>query len=706
MTNPLPPNAELRPQSFTLHGRTRVDNYAWFRDENWREVLRQPETIRPDIKSYLELENSYAAALMAPTRALQDALFAEMRGRIKEDDSTVPAPDGPFQYLLRFETGAQHPLHARAPRGANSDDKGSEHILIDADAMAKESKAAGHGYFKVGAAEHSPDHTLYAYAVDEQGSEVWSVRVRDLATGADLPDRIADCYGDFSFSPDSRFLFWVWRDDNGRPSKVFRRPARGGPDTLVYEEEDEGFFLHLGVTEDRSHILITCGDHETNETRFIPAAAPEAEPQVFAARDEGVLYHVTRWDGAWRILTNADGAVDFKIMTAADDSTARANWRPFIGHEPGRYIEAIVAYRDHLVWLERRNALPRIVIRDRTGVEHDIAQDEQAYALSLETGFEYDTAVTRYRYNSPTTPHRWFDYDMAARTKTLRKAQEIPSGHDPKTYVAERMQAVAPDGALVPITILRRADFTADGKAPVLLYGYGAYGISQEASFSLRALSLVDRGWVFAQAHTRGGADKGFSWYQDGKREKKPNTFTDFIACAEQLIAKDYGAAGRFVAYGGSAGGMLMGAIANLRPDLWAGVIGAVPFVDVLNTMCDDSLPLTPPEWPEWGNPLEDAEAYDMIAAYSPYDNVTAKPYPAILATGGLTDPRVTYWEPAKWAAKLRANTTSGRPILLKINMDAGHAGSAGRFEYLKEIALDYAFAIKAIGAEEAGGSF
>ena len=703
MTKPLPPRAESRPHAFTLHGTTHTDEFAWLRDENWQNVLREPGLIRADIKQHLDAENAYMAAMMAETAALQEKLFAEMKGRIKEDDSTVPAPDGPWDYYLRFETGAQHPIHARRPRGTLS----NEQILIDSDAMARASRAAGNTFFKVGAAEHSPDHTLYSYTIDEHGSEVWQVRVRDLATGEELPNPIEDCYGDFCFSPCSRYIFWVWRDDNGRPAKVFRRPARGGEDVLVYEEPDDGFFVHLNVTESRSHILVVCGSHETNETLYIPAATPTAAPKLFAAREDGVLYSVTQWDGRWLILTNADGAVDFKVTTADEFSTARAAWRPFIDHRPGHYIEALVAYADHLVRLERVEALPNIVVRERgTGTEHVIAQEEQAYALTLETGFEFATTAMRYRYASPTTPPQWFDYDMAERTKTLRKTQEIPSGHDPKRYVAERLAARAPDGAIVPITVLRRADVARDGAAPLLLYGYGAYGISQEASFSIRQLSLVDRGWVFALAHTRGGADKGFGWYQDGKREKKPNTFTDFIACAEHLIANGYGRAGNIVAYGGSAGGMLMGAIANMRPDLWAGVIGAVPFIDVLNTMCDASLPLTPPEWPEWGNPIESEADYKTIAAYSPYDNIAPRPYPAVLSTGGLADPRVTYWEPAKWAAKLRANTTSGRPILLKINMDAGHAGAAGRFDFLKEIALDYAFAIKAVGATEAGGPF
>ncbi|MET0273024.1 MAG: prolyl oligopeptidase family serine peptidase, partial [Phenylobacterium sp.] len=351
----------------------------------------------------------------------------------------------------------------------------------------------------------------------------------------------------------------------------------------------------------------------------------------------------------------------------------------------------------HLVRAERVDALDRLVVTARDGGEHEVAFDEEAYALNLEGGYEYDTTTARFVYQSPTTPRQTYDYDLATRERTLRKTQEIPSGHDPAKYVARRLQAKAPDGELVPITVLMLKDTPLDGSAPLLLYGYGSYGMAMEPSFSIRNLSLVDRGWIWATAHIRGGSDKGWGWFLDGRKEKKTNTFTDFIAAAEHLIAEGYGSKGKVAAYGGSAGGMLMGAVANLRPDLWGAIIAAVPFVDVLNTMSDTTLPLTPPEWPEWGNPIEDPAAYDLIASYSPYDQVSAQAYPPILATGGLSDPRVTYWEPEKWVAKLREFTTGDAPILLKINMEAGHGGASGRFDFLKEIALDYAFAIWAI---------
>lgn len=685
MSAPKPPAARRDPKTIQQLGRTRTDDYAWMKDDNWRDVLRDPKVLRADIREQLEEENAYTKALLAGTEELQAQLFAEMKGRIKEDDSTVPAPDGPFDYYVRYEIGAEHPIHGRRPRGQD----GGEQVLLDEEALSK-----GKAFFQVGAAAHSPDHKLYAWAADEQGSEYYTIRVKDLESGETLEQAIESAYGAFAFSPDSQWLFWIWRDENARPSKVFRRPARGGEDVLVYEEADEGMFLGVGVASDRSHVIVHVGNQETTEIWLIPAADPTAAPVVAEPRREGVKYELDHWSDRWVILTNDDGAVDFKLMVSFAEVPAKATWTEFVPHEPGRYITGFAAFAGHLARLERVNANDRIVIMARGGDSHEIAFDEEAYALSLEGGLEYDTTLTRFVYQSPTTPRQWFDYDMASRERTLRKTQEIPSGHDASRYVARRLWATAGDGAQVPITVLMLKDTPLDGSAPLLLYGYGSYGHAMEPTFSIRNLSLVDRGWIWAVAHVRGGSDKGWGWFLDGRKEKKTNTFTDFIACAEHLSANGYGKAGRMVAYGGSAGGMLMGAVVNMRPDLWSGIIAAVPFVDVLNTMSDTSLPLTPPEWPEWGNPLEDAEAYDRIAGYSPYDQVDAKPYPPILATGGLSDPRVTYWEPQKWVAKLRTHTTGDAPILLKINMEAGHGGASGRFDFLKEIALDYAFAI------------
>ena len=697
-TVPPAPVAPRQQHRIEQLGRVRHDDYAWMKDENWREVLHDPGALRADIRAHLEAENAYTQAMLASTEALQTQLFEEMKGRIKPDDSSVPAPDGQFEYYVRYQAGAQHPIHARRFRSSAA----KEEVLIDADALAK-----GKAYFNLAGAEHSPDHSLYAYAADEQGSEIYRVYVKALATGEVLPEPIEDCTGDFAWSQDSNFIFWIWRDAEGRPAKVFRRPARGGAkdDVLVYEEPDDGFFLHVHRSSSGAYVVIGAGNHETSETWLIPCNDPTSEPRRVEPRQAGVLYDLEHWGDRFVVRTNEGGAVDFKLMFADEADPSKATWREFVPHQPGRLIEGVSAFAGHLVRSEIADAIDRIVITERASLdEHAIAFDEEAYALGIDGGYEYETTTLRFVYQSPTTPRRWFDYDMAQRTRILLKTQEIPSGHDPEHYVVRRLRARAADGAEIPITVLHRRSTPTDGSAPLLLYGYGAYGLSMPASFSIVRLPLVDRGWIFAIAHIRGGSEKGRGWFLDGRRFKKKNSFTDFVASAEHLIASGYGRKGRIVAQGGSAGGMLMGAIANLRPDLFAGIVAEVPFVDVLNTISDEDLPLTPPEWPEWGDPIRDAEAYDYISSYSPYDNVAPRPYPAILATGGLSDPRVTYWEPAKWVARLREAGKSPKPVLLKINMDAGHGGASGRFNHLKDPALAYAFAIWAAEGAGAGG--
>lgn len=689
-------------------GRVRVDDYHWMKDDNWQALLRDPAAVKPDVKTALVAENAYTQAILAPTEALQETLFQEMKGRIKEDDASTPSPDGPWEYYSRFDIGGQHPIWARRPRTTGfpdplpsiDDTRAQEQILLDEDDRAK-----AHDFYHTGDVGHSNDHTLYAWTEDTQGSEYFTLHVRDLETGEPVGEPIEACDGSFLFSPDSQWLFWVWRDENSRPSKVFRRPARPQKgekieDVLVYEERDNGYFLHIGMMSSDAFIEITLSNHETSEAWLIPASDPTAAPVCVEPRREGVQYSLDHWDDRFIIVTNADDAVDFKIMSSTAALPSRATWQAFVPHRPGVYISGAGTYKRHMVRVERENANTRIVITEKGelgkigGEEHSISVPEEAYALGLAAGLEYDTDILRYTYTSPTTPSQTFDYHMTTRQKVLRKTQVIPSGHNPADYVARRLYARSWDGAEVPVTVLMKAGTPLDGSAPILLYGYGSYGMPMDPAFSIRSLSLVNRGWVYAIAHVRGGAEKGYGWFLDGRKEKKTNTFKDFIACAEHLIAQGYGTKGRIVAYGGSAGGMLMGAVANMRPDLWAGIIGAVPFVDVLNTMSDTSLPLTPPEWPEWGNPLEDRAAYDTIAAYSPYDNITRQPYPPVLATGGLSDTRVTYWEPMKWIARLRDRSTSDAPMLLKINMDAGHGGASGRFDFLKEIAMDYAFAI------------
>lgn len=688
MTAPTPPVAKKIPVTIEQLGRTRVDEYQWMKDDNWQAVLRDPTLIKADVKAHLTEENAYREAMMASTLPLQDEMFREMRGRIKEDDSAVPAKDGPWEYYTRFDAGAQHPLWCRRPVGQAT----GEQILLNGPAEAE-----GKAYWEVGAAGNSPDHKLFAYAEDSQGSEVHRILVKDLETGQQIGEPIESASANLTFSPDSQWIFWTNRDDNGRPDKIFRRPVRGGEIALVYEEEDDGFFQGVGRTADDAFVVISIANQETSEARIIPAADPTATPVLAEPRHTGRLYDLDHWGDRWVIRTNADDSVDFKIVEAPTASPAKASWTDLVAHTPGRFIESLDLTRDHIARQERADANTKIVVRDRQGAEHEIAVDEPAYALTLIGASEFDTTQTRYAYNSPSTPTSTYDYDLAARERTLRKVQEVPSGHDPADYVVERLNAPASDGELVPVTVLRHRDTPVDGSAPVLLYGYGSYGIPMPASFSTNRLSLVDRGWIYAIAHIRGGSDKGWNWFLSARRMTKKNTFTDFIAAAEHLIQRNYASAGKIVAQGGSAGGMLMGAVTNMRPDLWGGVIGQVPFVDVINTMSDTSLPLTPPEWPEWGNPIEDAEAYDYMFSYSPYDQVSAQAYPAILATGGLSDPRVTYWEPEKWVARLRPATTSGKPVLLKINMEAGHGGASGRFDYLKEVAHDYAFAIWAI---------
>jgi len=686
---PAPPVATPRRDEREYHGERLIDDYAWLRADNWREVMRDPSQLDAEIRAYLEAENAYTAAQMAGTEGLQETLFAEMRGRIKEDDDTVPAPDGPWEYFVRFVEGGEHPVFCRQPRGG-----GDDQTLIDGNALSE-----GKPYFQLGGVDHSPDHRLVAYGYDVKGSEYYTLRLREAEGGTELADEIADTSGGIEWA-DAQSFYYVRLDENHRPLRVFRHVlgTPGEQDTLVYEEPDEGFYVGVGSTQSRRFIIIQTGDHQTSEIRLIDTTQPSAEPVLVAAREPGHEYDVEHWGGQLLIRTNEGGAEDFKIMTAPIDAPGRENWRELIPHKQGRLILGMTAFKDFFVRLEREDGLPRIVIRARDGSEHAIAFDEDAYALGMSGGYEYDTTSLRFTYSSMTTPSQTYDYDMATRERVLRKTQEVPSGHDPADYRTRRIFATAPDGETVPVSLLWHKDTPLDGSTPVLLYGYGAYGIAMPAGFGTARLSLVDRGFIYAMAHIRGGKDKGYRWYKLGRGPHKTNTFTDFIAAGEHLAAEGYTARGNIVAQGGSAGGMLMGAVANMAPDLFRGIIAEVPFVDVLNTMLDASLPLTPPEWPEWGNPIESPEEYRQIAAYSPYDNVRAAAYPHILALAGLTDPRVTYWEPAKWVAKLRAMKTDDNLLLLKTNMEAGHGGASGRFERLKEVALAFAFALKITG--------
>jgi len=687
---PPAPVAPAWPHVFELHGTLVRDDFAWLKAENWREVLKDPSTLPSRIRTYLEAENAYAAAVFErPTADLRKRLVSEMRGRIKEDDASVPQPDGPFAYFTRHRTGGQHPLVCRQPR-----DGGPETILLDGD-----KEGEGRSFFDLGSAEHSPDHRLLAWSSDTNGSEYFTIRVRELDTGLERGEEVPRTSGEMVWLSDASGFYYVELDENHRPVRVKRHRLgeSADRDETVYEERDPGFFVHVGETQSGAFAVIAASDHETSEVYLLDRADPAARPRLVEPRTPQLRYSVEHHDDRIFILTNADGAEDFKIMTAPLADPGRTNWCDLVPYRQGVMVLSHVALARYLLRLEREDAKPRLVVREiASGRESSIAFEEDVYALGMSPGYEFDTDTIRYSYSSLTTPNEVTDYDLASGARTLRKRQEVPSGHDPARYVTRRMFTTAPDGEQVPISIVHRRTVALDGSAPCLLYGYGSYGTSMPASFRTNILSLVDRGFVYAIAHVRGGTEKGWRWYTQGKRDRKTNTFTDFIACGEALVEAGYTARGRMVAHGGSAGGMLMGAVSNLAPKLFAGIVAEVPFVDVLNTMLDADLPLTPPEWPEWGNPREDAAAFRTILSYSPYDNVRAQDYPAILALGGLTDPRVTYWEPAKWVARLRATMTGGGPVILKINMEAGHGGAAGRFDRLEEVALGYAFAIQA----------
>lgn len=690
------PRAEQQPSVRIVHDVCLVDEFAWLKATNWQEVMRDPGKLDPAIRAYLQAENDYCERALADTAALQAALFAEMKGRIKEDDSTVPDADGPYAYYVRYRKDGQHPLICREPRTG-----GAEQLLLDVDARSR-----GKPFFRLGAAGHSPDHRLLAWSADETGSEFYTMRLRAIDSGIDLADAVPDVSGDAVWRQDAEAFYYVRLDQSHRPAGVFRHrlgtPA--GADERVSAPPKPGFFLSVRRHLSGAYGDISAHDHETAEVWLIDLAAADAQPMLVAARETGVQYEVEHhpaFNGAPALIirTNADGAEDFKIVWTPLATPGRAHWREFVPHRSGVYILSFAVLQDWLVRLEREQGLPRIVVRRLdSGEEHVIAFAEEAYSLGIEDGYEFATDLLRFTYSSMTTPSEVWDYDLATRARSLRKRQEIPSGHDPADYVTRRLFAPAPDGETVPISLLHRKGHVPDGAAPCLLYGYGAYGISIPTAFSTNRLSLVDRGFVYAIAHVRGGSEKGWRWYREGKLANKPNTFSDFIAASKLLTEQGWSAPGRIIAQGGSAGGTLIGAVANMRPQLYAGLIAEVPFVDVLNTMLDETLPLTPPEWPEWGDPIRDAAALRTILSYSPYENVRAQEYPPILALAGLTDPRVLYWEPAKWIARLRRLRTDGNLIALRTNLDAGHTGAAGRFDRLKEVALAYAFAIKVAG--------
>ena len=683
-----PPAAKQKTHLITLHNDTRNDEYAWLRDPDWQQVMRDPGSLNAEIRAYLEAENAYTQAWMQDTETLQATLFNEMKNRIKEDDASVACKDGDFYYYYRYEAGGEHPLYCRRTKNRQ------EQVLLNADSLAED-----FDYFDMGECRHSPDHRYFAYCVDTTGSEFYRLYILDLDTGRHLEETIENIQGNFVWAMDSRTLFYTTLNASHRPDKVFRRHLGAAlrQDTLVYQEHDSGFFVTLDRTESNRFILISAHDHTSSEIHYLDAHQPRQAAKLFQARGKDIEYAISDHDSVWYITTNADGCRDFKLMQTPLHQTQRQYWQNVYLPAKGTLLSSIYLFRRFMVRHERTQGLARIVIvsleKDRR--EYAIEFDEEAYELSINPGFEFDTSILRFSYMSMTTPRQIFDFDMDRRRRQLRKQQQVPCGHDPQEYVTRRIFATAKDGAKIPVSVLYHKDSVLDGSAPLLLYGYGAYGINMPAGFSTRCLSLVKRGFIYAIAHIRGGMELGYDWYTGGKLKNKKNTFTDFIAAAEYLVEQNYTRAGKISALGGSAGGLLIGAVINMRPALFHSAIARVPFVDVLNTICDGSLPLTPPEWPEWGNPIKNADDYDHIKTYSPYDQVHRQAYPHLLVTAGLTDPRVTYWEPAKWVARLRRYKTDNNALLLKTNMQAGHTGASGRFADLKEVALMYAFILK-----------
>ncbi len=693
----LPPIATRRPNYSTHHGVTLEDPYAWLRDENWREAMQDSRRLHPQIREYLEAENAYTEAHEASLKPLTEKLVREMRGRIPERESSVPVPDGPWIYTTRFREGGQHPIFCRAPRADDGHETSTrEQVLLDGDAEAE-----GLAYFSLGGVSHSPDHTLLAYAIDTRGAEAFDIHVRRIETGDDLEPAIPNTTGSIEWSAASDVLFYVTLDADHRPNRVWRQAVGAEPETAVcvFEETDPGFFVGLETTQSGAFILINAHDHETSEVWVIPADAPKTAPRVIAPRQTGREYDVEHAGDTFTIITNADGAADYKLVQAPTATPGAEHWQPLVEHEPGRLLLDLVEFADYRVRLERVDALPRIVYTDkRTDAEHTIDFEAAAFSLGIQPGLEFKTTNLRFVYSAPDTPDETYDFDLTTGRRTLRKQRDIPSGYDPDKVRVWRIEATAADGARIPITISAHVDTPLDASAACVLQGYGAYGISEPAAFSSHRLSLIERGVVVATAHVRGGRERGQAWYDAGKLANKTNTFDDFITVAEHLADSGFTRRGRIAALGGSAGGMLVGAVVNKRPDLFGAAVADVPFVDVLNTMLDESLPLTPPEWPEWGNPRDDAEAFETIRGYCPYQNVCAQAYPPILAIAGVSDPRVTYWEPAKWVAKLRAFKTDSNRLLLKTHMGAGHAGLPGRFAALDEVALIYGFILTELG--------
>lgn len=678
---PKPPVAALKPHSFTHHGITIEDPYAWIRDPGY------PNVTDAEVLAYLNAENAYFEAVMAPQKGLIETIFNEMKGRVKDDDASVPQRDGDFLYWYAFDAGAEYRTWYRRPVTG-----GSDTVIVDEPKLAE-----GHDYFRLGGLAVSPDARLLAYAVDTNGSERYVLRVRDLETGLDLPDVIENWRYGLVWAADSQSFLYTDADENWRSKVVWhhRLGDAQSADRAVYTEEAEEFGVQIGRTQSRRYAVLQTGDHATSEVRMLPTDDFAATPVLVSPRKADRQYDVDEREGTLYIRVN-DTHPNFRVVTAP--VSAPDQWSELIAGSDRHYLQSATSFENLLVVEERIDGLSQIRLRDYGGSERHIAFPEASFVANLSTNPEYRVERLRIDYQSMVTPNTVYDFHLEGDRLETLKVREIPSGYDPSQYATERLMAPARDGTLVPVSVVYRRDFVKDGRGPLHVYAYGAYGYAFPPGFSANRLSLLDRGFAYAIAHIRGGDDLGYQWYLDGKLTKRANTFNDFVDVTRFLIAQGFASPGRVTASGGSAGGELMGAIANQAPELYGAVAAHVPFVDVLNTMLDDTLPLTPGEWPEWGNPIADKAAFDLIRSYSPYDNVKAQAYPALLITGGLNDPRVTYWEPAKWAAKLRAAKTDDNVLLLKTNMGAGHGGKSGRYVSLEEDAEEYAFLISQMG--------
>ena len=673
---PAPPQAEQRPHSYERHGVTIEDPWAWLRDPKY------PNVDDPDVLDYLKAENAYFEGWKAKHQDLLDQLFEEMKGRIKEDDSSVPIRDGDFLYWWAFKPGAQYRTWYRKPVSG-----GADQVLLDEPAEAE-----GRDYFRLGALEISPDGKLLATLADYDGSERFELRIRDLATGKDIETVTKVGIGLPVWSSDSAGIVFTEVNDQWRSYRA-RYHRLGRPvdeDITLYEETEElGFTVGLGKSHDRSTIFVSTGDNATTEVRFVSADDPSRPLTLISRRRQGREYHVDAAHGKFWIHTN-DDHVNFRLAVA--DPADPEKWETVIPGSDRVYLTGATAYRDHLAITTRVDGLDRLTLRTYEGQETHIPFEEASYSAFLMGNPEFAPDSYRIGYTSMVTPTTTYDYHPQSGELEVLKVQEIPSGYDASQYATERLTIEARDGTKVPVSVVYKKGFEKNGEGKLFLYAYGAYGIAIPPSFNSNRVSLLDRGWACAIAHIRGGDDLGYQWFLDGKLTKRANTFNDFVDVAKGLIDAKFTRPGRIAINGGSAGGELMGAVVNSNPELWGAVVADVPFVDVLNTMLDDTLPLTPGEWPEWGNPITDKAAFDLIRSYSPYDNVKPQAYPPLLITGGLTDPRVTYWEPAKWAAKLRTAKTDNNPLFLKINMGAGHGGKSGRWEKLHEVAETYGF--------------